>query len=251
MQTHVRARQVCTDPRFGRTEEVRPCAQANSAPTRATAPLEKILKILLLAQNFGEDPAHVSAFAVAAVTGLQGGSAKPSTYLPDNDHIVCEAKHCCAYGAGGRDGNSADISPKTLHDVYLRPWDAFVEAGGRGMMLSHNELNGIQMHANHEIMTEHFREGLGYEGLFASDLGNIEAIWYVRPSVCLCVQEPGLSACPLLCCRLGAACWLKLRCVCICRENSNVAANYSDAVALSLWVFHLHAELSCHTKFAR
>ena len=187
MQTHVRARQVCTDPRFGRTEEVRPCAQANSAPTRATAPLEKILKILLLAQNFGEDPAHVSAFAVAAVTGLQGGSAKPSTYLPDNDHIVCEAKHCCAYGAGGRDGNSADISPKTLHDVYLRPWDAFVEAGGRGMMLSHNELNGIQMHANHEIMTEHFRESLGYEGLFASDLGNIEAIWYVRPSVRLSV----------------------------------------------------------------
>ena len=55
--------------------------------------------------------------AVAAVTGLQGGSASPSEYLPDNDHIVCEAKHCCAYGAGGRDGNSADVSPKTLHDV--------------------------------------------------------------------------------------------------------------------------------------
>eukprot|EP01046_Picozoa_sp_COSAG06_P034022 COSAG06_NODE_3524_length_5228_cov_160.163580_3_plen_182_part_00 len=169
MQTHVRARQVCTDPRFGRTEE-----------------------------NFGADPAHVSAFAVAAVTGLQGGSAKPSTYLPDNDHIVCEAKHCCAYGAGGRDGNSADISPKTLHDVYLRPWDAFVEAGGRGMMLSHNELNGIQMHANHEIMTEHFRESLGYEGLFASDLGNIEAIWYVRPSVRLSVCTGGARVCLLV-----------------------------------------------------
>ena len=65
----------------------------------------------------GEDPAHVAAMAVAAVTGLQGGSASPSEYLPDNDHIVCEAKHCCAYGAGGRDGNSADVSPKTLHDV--------------------------------------------------------------------------------------------------------------------------------------
>ncbi len=63
------------------------------------------------------------------------------------------------------------------------------------MMLSHNELNGIQMHANHDIMTEHFRNRLGYEGFFASDLGNIEAVW----------------------------------------ENSAVAANYSDAVALSLW----------------
>ena len=58
----------------------------------------------------GEDPAHVAAMAVAAVTGLQGGSASPSEYLPDNDHIVCEAKHCCAYGAGGRDGASSDVS---------------------------------------------------------------------------------------------------------------------------------------------
>ena len=48
-------------------------------------------------------------------------------------------------GAGGRDGNSADISEKTLHDVYLRPWKAFIQNGGRGMMLAHNELNGIQM----------------------------------------------------------------------------------------------------------
>ena len=39
------------------------------------------------------------------------------------------------------------------------------------MMLSHNTIDGIQMHANHEIMTEHFRDALGYEGFFASDLG--------------------------------------------------------------------------------
>eukprot|EP01052_Picozoa_sp_SAG31_P026920 SAG31_NODE_2477_length_5637_cov_10.057241_5_plen_101_part_00 len=44
-------------------------------------------------------------------------------------------------------------------------------------------------------MTEHFHNKLGYEGFIASDLGNIQAIW----------------------------------------QNSAVAANYSDAVALSLW----------------
>ena len=112
-------------------------------------------------ENFGEDPTLVEAMAVAAVTGLQGGTARPTDYLPDNQSIVCEAKHCCAYGAGGRDGASADISTKTLHDVYLRPWKAYIAAGGRGMMLAHNELNGVQMHANHFIMTELFRETLG------------------------------------------------------------------------------------------
>ena len=137
---------VCTDPRFGRMEE-----------------------------NFGEDPCHVSAFT-RKVSGLQGGTAKPSEYLPDNNHVVCEAKHCCAYGAGGRDGQSADISPKTLHDIYLRSWDNFVAAGGRGMMMSHNEINGYQCHASEETMTEHFRNELGYEGFFASDAGNVEAL---------------------------------------------------------------------------
>ena len=55
---------------------------------------------------------QVAAFAAAAVTGLGGGTVRggptqAAGYLPDNDHIITEAKHCCAYGAGGRDGNSA------------------------------------------------------------------------------------------------------------------------------------------------
>jgi hypothetical protein len=29
--------------------------------------------------------------------------------------------------------------------VYLRSWDAFVGAGGRGMMMSHNEVPGCSM----------------------------------------------------------------------------------------------------------
>ena len=66
--------------------------------------------------------------------------------------------------------------------VYLRPWDAYVAAGGRGMMLSHNTIDGIQMHANHEIMTEHFRDALGYEGFFASDLGKPNSLSLRSPS---------------------------------------------------------------------
>ena len=79
---------VCTDPRFGRTEE-----------------------------NFGEDPTLVATLGVAAVTGLHGGSIEgPSSYLPPGA-IVSEAKHAAAYGFGGKDGAAADLSLRTLHDM--------------------------------------------------------------------------------------------------------------------------------------
>ena len=118
---------VCNDPRFGRTEENFGEPHAKLLTTLWAASVRPLSSHGLLCACLcaGEDPAHVAAMAVAAVTGLQGGSASPSEYLPDNDHIVCEAKHCCAYGAGGRDGNSADISQKTLHDVR-NPHEPFV-----------------------------------------------------------------------------------------------------------------------------
>lgn len=114
---------VCTDPRFGRTEE-----------------------------NFGEDPKLVAAMGAAAVKGLHNGNTEgPSGYLPTGA-IVSEAKHAAAYGYGGKDGMAADISPRTLHDVYLRPWREYKEAGGRGAMLSHNSINDVPAHADPELM---------------------------------------------------------------------------------------------------
>ena len=94
---------VFTDPRAGRTEE-----------------------------NFGEDPALVTALGIAFAEGHTAGErGGPSTYLPQ-DGLVTEAKHYAAYGFDGRDGGNADISDDVLFDVYLRPWREFAAAGGRG-----------------------------------------------------------------------------------------------------------------------
>lgn len=71
-------------------------------------------------ENFGEDPALVAAMGAAAVLGLHGGNSEgPSSYLPKGA-IVSEAKHAAAYGFGGKDGAAADLSERTLHDIYLR-----------------------------------------------------------------------------------------------------------------------------------
>ena len=73
--------------------------------------------------------------AVAAVQGLQGRPEMPTEYLANPSvSVVANAKHCCAYGFAGVDGGAADMSESTLHDIYLRPWRAFIRAGGRGLM---------------------------------------------------------------------------------------------------------------------
>ena len=143
---------VVTDPRFGRTEE-----------------------------NFGEEPLLVATMAEAAVVALQGGRQMPTEYLADfSSGIVAEAKHCCGYGFSGLDGGAADISDGTLHNVYYRPWRAFIRAGGRGMMASHNDLNGLPMHANVDVFKHLFREQWNYSGLVHSDYGNIGALTNTR-----------------------------------------------------------------------
>jgi beta-glucosidase len=135
---------VPTDPRFGRSEE-----------------------------NFGEDPALVAALGVAAVVGLHAGNTEgPSSYLPDGA-ISSEAKHFAAYAFGGKDGMAADVSPRTLHDVYLRPWKAYAEAGGRSAMMAHNSVNQQPCHASAEFMGWLRAQGNMSAALLASDMCDV------------------------------------------------------------------------------
>ena len=110
---------------------------------------------------------------VAAVTGLHGGNTNgPSSYLPPFA-IVSEAKHAAAYAFGGKDGAGTDISERTLHDVYLRPWRAYAAAGGRGAMLAHNAINGSPCHSNAELMTWMRAQGNMSGAFFASDMCDV------------------------------------------------------------------------------
>jgi beta-glucosidase len=135
---------VPTDPRFGRLEE-----------------------------NFGEDPALVAALGVAAVEGLHAGNTEgPSSYLPPFA-IASEAKHFAAYAFGGKDGMAADVSLRTLHDVYLRPWKAYAEAGGRSAMMAHNSINQQPCHSSAEFMGWLRGQGNMSGALLASDMCDV------------------------------------------------------------------------------
>ena len=124
-------------------------------------------------ENFSEDPCMTGLFGSAAVMGLHGDeSGGPSTYLP-SFAIVSEAKHAAAYAFGGKDGMAADVSERTLHEVYLRPWAEYAQAGGRGAMMAHNSINQLPCHGSVELMSWLRAQGTMSGAFLASDMCDV------------------------------------------------------------------------------
>jgi beta-glucosidase len=126
---------ICRDPRWGRTEE-----------------------------TFGEDPYLVSRMGVAFVRGLQGDDLATG--------VIATAKHFVGYGAseGGLNWAPPHIGPRELREVYLRPFEAVVRAGGiEAVMNAYNELDGVPVAADRDLLTGVLREEWGFEGCVVSD----------------------------------------------------------------------------------
>ncbi|MEL1266211.1 beta-glucosidase BglX [Pseudoxanthomonas putridarboris] len=116
-------------------------------------------------EGAGEDTYLGSVLAAARVRGFQG------TDLAAPDTLLATAKHFVAYGAaeGGRDYDVADISERTLHEVYLPPFKAAVDAGAQSVMASFNEVAGVPMHAHQPLIEGVLRQAWGWDGLLVSD----------------------------------------------------------------------------------
>ena len=122
-----------------------------------------------IVEGAGEDPYLGSRMAVAAVNGFQGGNAlRPGS-------LMATAKHFGAYGAaiGGRDYNTADISERSLQEVYLPPFYAAARAGSGSFMVAFNDIAGVPTTSNRELLRGQLRERWGWQGLMVSDWGSI------------------------------------------------------------------------------
>ena len=122
-----------------------------------------------IAEGCGEDPYLTSMLGAAMVKGFQGDN------LASQDAVAACAKHYLAYGAaeGGRDYDTADISVSTIYNVYLPPYRAAVDAGVQTVMPSFNEIGGIPMSCNKEMLTNVLKKQLGFDGFLISDAGAV------------------------------------------------------------------------------
>jgi beta-glucosidase len=117
----------------------------------------------------GEDPWLGARIAEAKVRGFQGAG------LAAADALAAVAKHYCAYGAvtAGRDYASADISERTLREVYMPPFAAAVASGVAAVMPAFMDLAGIPMTANKELLRGWLRGRWGFKGVIVSDYNAI------------------------------------------------------------------------------
>ncbi len=121
-------------------------------------------------EGYGEDTYLCSRFSEAAVRGYQGDGDTIG-----KDHVYACMKHYVAYGAciGGRDYNTSDISLQTLHDVYLPPFKAGIDAGAATVMASFQDVNGVPSTGNKYLLTDVLRDELGFKGFVVSDAGGV------------------------------------------------------------------------------
>ncbi|HEX2962280.1 MAG TPA: glycoside hydrolase family 3 N-terminal domain-containing protein [Ignavibacteriales bacterium] len=120
-------------------------------------------------EGAGEDPFLGSLIAKTRVKAFQGNG------LGNLDAVMACAKHFAAYGAaiGGRDYNSVDMSLRILHEVYLPPFKAALDAGVSTFMNSFNDLNGIPATANSYLERDVLKGMWNFQGFVVSDWGSI------------------------------------------------------------------------------
>jgi len=125
-----------------------------------------------IAEGAGEDPYLGSAMAVARVKGFQGKDVRAQGSI-----LAC-AKHFAAYGAaeGGRDYNSAEISERTLREVYLPPFKAAIDAGVWTFMSAFNDIAGVPCTANQWLLTNVLRNEWAFKGFVVSDWNAIDEL---------------------------------------------------------------------------
>jgi beta-glucosidase len=133
-----------------------------------------------IVEGAGEDSYLGGAMATARVRGFQGegGWRRISEGDPAASRMLATAKHFAAYGAaeGGRDYNTAEVSERTMWEVYLPPFLSAVRAGTGSIMASFNDIGGTPSHASQWLLDDVLRRRWGYDGLVVSDWSGIQEV---------------------------------------------------------------------------
>lgn len=118
-------------------------------------------------ETYGEDPFLVSRIGLAAVQGLQG-----KDFLIGSNHVAATIKHFTAHGEpeGGTNMAPGNFSERVLRETFLYPFKVSIEEGdAASVMASYNEVDGVPMHVNKQLLDDVLRKEWGFRGYVTSD----------------------------------------------------------------------------------
>jgi beta-glucosidase len=126
------------------------------------APGVNLYRSPLCGRNFeylGEDPELSGALAAAYVRGVQ------------DQGVAATVKHFAANNQEfDRHSVSSDLDERTLHEVYLRPFERAVKEGRAAcIMTGYNLVNQVHASENAWLVKEVLRRQWGFEGIVMSD----------------------------------------------------------------------------------
>ena len=123
-------------------------------------------------ETYGEDPVLSSVMGAAMVKGMGGG------VLSEPNSVISTLKHFVAYGIpeSGQNGNPSMIGTRELHENFLPPFKAAIDAGALSVMTAYNSMDGVPCTMNEEMLKNVLRNQWGFNGFVVSDLYSIEGI---------------------------------------------------------------------------
>ncbi len=127
--------------------------------------------------TYGEDPLLTGQIGAGLVEGIQSLG------------VMAQAKHYVGYDT---EGNDVVIGLQALHEIYLAPFAAVVNAGVSSIMCSYNKINGEHACGNQDLLTKVLRNELEFRGFVTSDWGAVHAPDYINAG--LDMEMPGITS---------------------------------------------------------
>lgn len=109
-------------------------------------------------ESYSEDTFHMGAMAVSFVSGVQ-------------NHVLASPKHFALNNVENtRFEMSANVDPRTLHEVYLPHFKRCVQEGvAASVMSAYNKMNETYCGEHPELLTNILRDTWGFTGFVESD----------------------------------------------------------------------------------
>lgn len=126
--------------------------------------------------TYGEDPLLSGAIGAALIQGVQG------------EGVMAQAKHFIAYDGA----NNVTVDAQTLHEIYLAPFAAAVDADVSSIMCSYNLINMAYACGNDATLNGVLRGELGFKGFVTSDWGAVHGTQFINAGLDL--EMPGTGA---------------------------------------------------------